>query len=108
MNTPAERRIDLRTRTAVAAKVYDERARRYRPAQTVDLSSGGALIEVIGGAALCPGDRLDMALNFDDRLPVVRQDDLIPAIVVRTAGSTAASRTVGVRFIDKQQLKLAA
>jgi c-di-GMP-binding flagellar brake protein YcgR len=108
MDAPAERRRFPRLATAVGAKVYDERARRYRPARTVDVSAGGLLLEVAGGAALHPGDRLDIALNFDDRLPVVRKEDLLPAIVVRTADSHAASRTVGLRFIEPQALQLAA
>ncbi len=108
MDANTERRADRRFAAAVPAKVYDSKARRYRPARTVDLSNGGALIEITGGAGLHPGDRVDMALSFDDRLPVVRQDDLIGAIVVRTAGLSHASRTVGVRFIDKQNLQHAA
>ncbi len=108
MDAQAERRSEPRTITTAPVKLFDERARRYRPARTIDVSTGGALIEVAGGMSLHPGDRVDLAVDLHDRLPVVRQEDLVPAIVVRTQDASATTRTVGIRFVQRQAIALAA
>lgn len=63
--TNSERRKFQRTPVVRACKVRDRRTARYLPAQTADLSEGGALLRIERSRPIGPGDELDMYLGQD-------------------------------------------
>ncbi len=85
-------------------KLRCELTGRYLTGQTVDLSAGGAMIEVAHPSLLVPGQRVRFA--SEPAQPVIRSDDMLEATVVRCLGIGRRQR-VAVQF-DQTQLALAA
>lgn len=108
----ANRRESRRRVRITPAKVYDERAERYYPAETTNLSAGGALIKVNRSMPICRGDRLSIGILRDFDLPeeqsgsapvrqtsVLRREDFEPATVVRVTPIDPCSQAIAIQFV---------
>lgn len=96
-----ERRRHERHECARPCKLLHPASMRYMAARTVDLSPGGALIEVRSYRPLRAGDRVDVLIDWDER-GVVGRDLTVPAEVVRASAEEVSSQRVGVAFIVEQ------
>lgn len=94
-----DRRTSPRIQAAYSAKVFDAKAQRYHPAQTCDLSAGGALLKVQRSMPIHRGDCLDVTITTDDETSrVLAMDDFIPARVVRVMAIDRFSQAIAVQF----------
>jgi hypothetical protein len=105
---PHDRRRQPRISLQAAAKVYDYKARRYLPARTVDVSSGGAMIELLRPSHVATGDRIDVAVDWTGGSPVIRHGQMTAARVVRVEGRTHMPTRFALRFTTPMQLPAAA
>lgn len=92
-----ERRRNKRFRIARDGKVFLPGPRQYLAAQTRDLSVGGALLEVETDRPLATGDAVQVAVASTDS-PLVRDDALVHAVVVRAESLGARRQAVAVRY----------
>lgn len=102
-----ERRKQARVECARPCKLLHPASMRYMAARTIDLSSGGALLEVSHLRPLRAGDRVDVLVDWDQR-GVVARDTTLEATVVRLAPAESSRQRVGVSFREGQAVPLAA
>ena len=103
-----ERRQHARLECKKPCKLLHPASMRYMAARTLDLSSGGALVEISHHRPLQTGDRVDVLVDWDQR-GVVARDTTLEATVVRLVGPTEGTRRrVGVSFHAGQAVPLAA
>lgn len=103
-----ERRYGERKDLARSVKVYDAKTHRYQPAHTRNVSSTGVMLQVYGGTHLCPGDRIGLAIDWDERESMFCQTQMARAVVVRAGSEYDGYRDVAVKFIEAQELPLVA
>ena len=108
MSLHAERRNDPRIDTARSVKVYDPRGRRYRPAQTHNVSASGALLEIHGLTSVPIGAQLDLAIDWSDARCVIAREGMVEATVVRSRPVEPGSQLIAVRFVGRQDFPRAA
>ena len=104
---PQEKRTSPRLRISRTAKVFSPLTRRYYPARTIDMSRGGAMISISSPRTLLPGDEIDIAIAWDDRL-LIPQTSMIKAQVTRIVGRMGEHQAVGVRFAQELAMSAAA
>lgn len=92
-----DRRAHPRLQTQRPVKVYHPLSRGYSLGETIDLSSGGAMLMVNTGRRLLPGDEIDVAIVWDRRA-VIPRTELVPVTVVRVAARSDERQAVAVRF----------
>ena len=99
MNVPfnVERRRFPRHSLDSSCKLLDRRTARFWPAQTADVSEGGALLRVALNRPLRPGDQIDVYISRDRRA-VLDSSDATRARVVRVISSGPVSQAVAVEF----------
>ena len=95
-----ERRGSERRLTHQAVKVYDSRSGRYLGGIMRNASDSGALLELHGSLAAQIGERVRLAVAGEPEAAagVVSHERMIPAVVRRFAGTTAATCFVAVEF----------
>ncbi len=92
----ADRRRFPRARVDRPCKLYDPRARRYYAARTIDLSRGGALIELQAPRAIPAHAEVFLALALNDE-PLIPGEDLLAATVTRR-GATRDPGSLAIAF----------
>jgi hypothetical protein len=105
--TGQERRAAPRLRMSRGAKVYSPLTRRYYAARTIDMSRGGAMVSITSPRTLIAGDKLDIAIAWDDRC-LIPQATMVKAEVARVVGRIGEHQAVGIRFTDEIALAAAA
>lgn len=108
MNTQIERRRSYRQPIVRAAKVYDPKGDRYLAGLTLNISSGGALLTVRGGADLPQGAAVEVAVAASDDQPLIRRSQMIRASVARSEGRYAGSTVIALAYADRAALRPAA
>jgi len=102
-----ERRIAERLELKRLAKVMHHPSHRYLPANTRNISTTGALIEIITTRPLAAGDNLDLFVDFDDT-DVLTNENAVSATIVRVHEWTDERQTVAIHFQDAIELAKAA
>lgn len=102
---PSDRRRYRRVAVAKPAKIFLRDALRYAPAETTDVSAGGALIRVDRARAMRPGDAVDIAVGGPGAPAVIASDAMIEARIVRVLPIDHFHQAVAVEF--KQPVELA-
>lgn len=95
---PFDRRLYARTRTSRGSKVFHRAGLAYAPAETTDLSEGGALLKVHSTRRFDPGDIVDVVVEPKVETGVIRTRSLIEAMVVRASPLGDDRQFVAVRF----------
>ena len=94
-------------RISRSAKVYSPLTRRYYAASTIDMSRGGALISMSGPRTMMPGDSLEIAIAWDDRV-LIPQSSMMKAEVTHVVGRMGEHQAMGIRFTEELALSAAA
>lgn len=92
-----DRRRHPRRPVAKPCKVFAPGLNRYLAGESENLSAGGALLEIDGGAGLGIGDELNLAIGWSAS-PIVSSDSLRRGQVVRVSAVDASRRAVAVAF----------
>jgi len=103
MTTPNRRRYQ-RANTEIACKCRRSAKTLFAPAQTIDLSPGGAYIEINSPRPTNPGDRLALAFNSPS-CPILSAAKMITATVVRVTPLDDNRQNIAVEF-DAPQFNL--
>jgi len=103
-----DKRADRRVQLDRAVKMYDPRGGKYMPGHTLNVSAGGMLVALRGGAHLPGGSPIEVAVDWAGSADLLSQSDLVPATVVRRAGVNGAETYVALQFASRQELALAA
>jgi hypothetical protein len=98
-----ERRREARLEVSQPVKVQCLETGRYLAGRTRNLSTGGALLEVLHPSLLVPGQRLRVGVARNERQAILASRDMAEAIVVRSLG-LGGSQNVAVCFAQPQQL----
>ncbi len=102
-----EKRASPRMKISRSAKVYSPLTRRYYAASTIDMSRGGAMISVSSPRTLKPGDLVEIAIAWDDRV-LIPQSSMMKAEVTHVVARMGEHQAVGVRFTDELAMSAAA
>jgi hypothetical protein len=102
MGSPADRRRHVRLDVDRPCKVVVPTARRALSARTSNVSVTGALLRVDSPRLLNPGETLRLAISWSNT-PIVREDQLVFARVVRALGIQGEAQTVAVEFAQSNQ-----
>ncbi len=94
-------------RISRSAKVYNPLTRRYYAANTIDMSRGGMMISISSPRTMLPGDSLDIAVAWDDRV-LIPQSSMMRAEVTHVVGRIGEHQAVGVRFTEDHAMSAAA
>ena len=97
MNTGKDRRAHHRQAIERPCKVFRRDTQRYVAARTCDVSAGGAMLEVQSSRPVVAGERIDVGVAWS-RSPILLEDALIEARVVRVTRIDANRQTIGIRF----------
>lgn len=92
LRRPGDRRAHPRTETALRCKVLAEGRVRYLPGRTLDVSAGGASVELRTTRALRAGEAVEIAVNWDEAA-LLRREGARAGRVVR-AGPLVGGRQV--------------
>jgi hypothetical protein len=101
-----ERRHDARLVAARPVRVECPQTGRRFSGRTRDVSAGGALLEVDHPCLLVPGQPLRLGIAWTARQTVLRREDLLEAVVVRSLGN-GPKQTVAISFSQRLQLATA-
>jgi c-di-GMP-binding flagellar brake protein YcgR len=104
---PNDRRRSPRTLFVRPCKVRAIGRTGFSPAETTDLSAGGALIRVDRNRHLKVDDWIDVAVAWD-RQPLLASDDAIRARIRRVVPIDHHSQAIGVEFHQAMETSLAA
>ncbi len=102
-----ERRRFERQEIERSCKIYRPAHKRYLPGRTLDLSAGGALLEVEAPRPLIPGEAIDLAVAWTN-LPVLPTRALQDARIVRVTRERDGRQIVAVEFKRAQSLSAVA
>lgn len=91
-----ERRVNPRVIVTKACKVLHVATRKYLPAKTCDVSSGGALLRITTPRPLVPGEEIQVFIAWDNR-NLLSTGEQVRAHVMRTYFD-GVEQVVGVRF----------
>jgi len=97
----SERRAYLRSISAIAVKLRRSARMRFTSGQTLDISQGGASIELFGPRIAQEGERIAIAFEHA-HCPVTRAAKMIGASVVRVEPLRDGRQCVAVRFDSPQ------
>ncbi len=103
----AERRRHRRFGISRDGKVYSPDTRSYSPAQTRDLSVGGAMLEVEADRPFATGQRVGIAVASTTD-GVVRNESMVQAVVVRAEALRGRKQTIAVRYLGSERANAAA
>ena len=103
MTTPNRRRYE-RAAAEIACKCRRSAKTLFAPAQTIDLSPGGASLEIISPRPTKIGDRLALAFNSPS-CPILSASKMIGATVVRITPIDINRQHIAVEF-DAPQFNL--
>ena len=92
-----DRRRHDRLDTIRGCKVRSVARPGFAPAQTTNLSLGGALLRVPGDRPFAPGDEVELALPVEGQT-LVRSDELIRARVRRVVPIDHHHQALGLQF----------
>jgi c-di-GMP-binding flagellar brake protein YcgR len=106
MNT-IDRRLTKRLSISKPCKVFRRGTQRYVAARTNDVSAGGASLEVESTRAVVAGERLDVGVAWS-RSPIVLEDALVEARVVRVGSFEGGRQFIAVAFDVPEILPVAA
>lgn len=95
--TTMDRRLDPRQCVDRPCTLFCRRTLRYISARTRDVSDSGALLEITSARPLIEGDRVDLGVAWAPS-PIVRQDSLVEAKVVRVIEAEGPHQVVGVQY----------
>jgi hypothetical protein len=105
--TTSDRRLTRRLSVSKPCKVFRRGTQRYLAARTNDVSAGGASLEVESSRAVSAGERLDVGVAWS-RSPILLEDALVEARVVRVGAFSEGRQFVAVAFDVPDVLPLAA
>jgi hypothetical protein len=97
MPVARERRQHARQVVSRPCTVFRRRTQRFVGARTVDISPGGALVEVTSPRPLVEGETIDVGVAWTSS-PVISGQSLVEAKVVRIVEQRPGVQTVAVRF----------
>lgn len=100
--SPSDRRRHVRLDVERPCKVVIPAARRALCAHTSNVSVTGALLRVDSPRLLNPGETVRLAISWTNA-PIVREDQLVFARVVRALGIVGEAQTVAVEFAQSHQ-----
>jgi len=100
---PFDRRLYPRTRSVRASKIFHRAGLAYAPAETTDLSEGGALLKVHSSRRFDPGDVVDIVVEPKVDPGLIRTRSLIEAVVMRASPLGDDRQYVAVRFARVRQ-----
>lgn len=103
---PSERRAFVRLAIDRPCKVRRHSA-RFEQAHTLNVSTGGALLELRTPRAVTIDERLSVAVAWDDS-PVLAHQALLPARVVRVDIADDGRQVVAVEYLHQHEHTLAA
>jgi len=87
-------------------KVYDGRSRKYMPCLAVDVSQGGALIELKHPIPVSPGVHLFLAVGGRDEQALLRSDEMLEVEVIRTMRFDQDRQFLAVRFVHTNDVAI--
>jgi hypothetical protein len=108
MPDAADRRQYERVGMVRDGKVREPIGGRCLPCRTMNVSGGGALLCVRGGAGLPDGTRVQLAIDWSGRGMPVRLDDMVEATIVRHQVAWQGTAVLAVRFAKTATLARAA
>ncbi|MEM1165457.1 MAG: PilZ domain-containing protein [Planctomycetota bacterium] len=92
-----DRRRHPRVTAVRACKVRPARSVRYLPAQTADVSGGGALVRLDSEHELKPGEAIEVAVAWNGE--AVLPDEAVQRAIIRRVYTTGdGQQAVGVEF----------
>lgn len=103
-----ERRVDERFDMTRGLKLFDQRAQRYRPGRTMNISASGALMEMRGGEHLLPGQQIELAIDWAGSARLMHKGQLIGATVIRHDARHDKASVLAVKFNHRLSLARAA
>jgi c-di-GMP-binding flagellar brake protein YcgR len=93
-----DRREHDRVPLSRPCKIYDERSGKYITGRTVNLSDGGALLELSRPLPLQAGQQLFLGVALTRRQTLLPANDMIVCEVVRSLRTTDNATALAVRF----------
>lgn len=105
--TTIDRRLTPRINMSKPCKVFRRGTQRYLAARTNDVSAGGASLAIESPRAVSAGERLDVGVAWS-RSPIVLEDALVEARVIRVGAFADNRQFVAVAFDVPEVLPLAA
>lgn len=103
---PEDRRAFVRLPADRPCKIQRISA-RFEQAQTINLSSGGALIEVRSPRPIAVDERLHLGVAWDES-PVLSRQAMLPARVVRVSMAESGVQVVAIEYLHQAQMAVAA
>lgn len=98
-----ERRLFARQSVERPCKVFRRGTQKYVPAVTLDVSAGGAMLEMRTVRPIKPGERIDVGVAWS-RAPILLEDALMEARVVRVIQLAEDRQSVAVQFEHVEEL----
>lgn len=108
LSIESDRRTEPRMNLECGVKVYDPRAERYYAGRTVNVSAGGALIELHDALGGSPGDGYEIVVNWVDAHPLFRREQMQPVRMVRRDSGDQGSCRIALCFDEPQRATHAA
>jgi hypothetical protein len=102
-----ERRSHVRISSCRPVKVYDERSGKYHIGCTCDVSASGVLLELPHAIAAQPDDEVLIAIAEKRRQPLLRQNEMIRATIVRILRADGGRMLMALAFSPEAELPLA-
>lgn len=102
LGSSADRRRHVRLDVERPCKVVFPAGRRSLSARTSNVSVTGALLRVDSPRLLSPGETIRLAISWTNA-PIIREDQLVSARVVRALGIHGEAQTVAVEFAQSSQ-----
>lgn len=107
-----DRRYDDRVRLKRPCKVFDPHAGKYWMGETINLSTGGALLRLLRPLEIRPGDTLYVGVAFKRRQGLIHSHEMMEAVVRHAMRACDDATILGVQFpamlADGDSLTLAA
>ena len=98
----SDRREHPRANAEVSCKCRRSARAEFAPGRTIDLSDGGAAIELVSPRSCAIGERLALAFEHPE-CAVAHATRMIGATVVRTAPSVDGRQRVAIAFDTPQK-----
>ena len=101
-----QRRCEPRMRLVRPVKIHSPQLGRYWGAKTLNLSGGGALLDLTRSCPLVPGQRIRLGIAGSDRQSLIRYEQMLDATVMRCA-RVGDSQNLALQFEQRQELAAA-
>lgn len=96
-----ERRQHQRTDAEIACKVRRDARTVFSPGRTINISAGGAALDLIGPREARPGERIAVAFE-DRRCPVSRSAHMVTGTVIRATDLADGTQRIALAFDTPQ------